>query len=119
MAVFNATGLPNQAVMSEYRQGKLSLFSTIQRASNPLKVQINIASGCYFSSKIVRRAATFQSGLLNSVNKFSPQRRSLPSLFTGFGVPVAVPVTVWYLLPLSIPLLTWEFKIQISLFQNH
>ena len=28
MAVFNATGLPNWAVMSEYRQGKLSLFST-------------------------------------------------------------------------------------------
>ena len=39
----------------------------------------------------MRRAATFQSGLLN-VNKFSPQRHSLPSLFTGFGVPVAIPV---------------------------
>ena len=38
---------------------------------------------------------TFQSGLLN-VNKFSPQRRSLPSLFTGFGVPVAVPVLAAY-----------------------
>ena len=38
MAVFNATGLPNRAVMSEYQQGQLSLFSIKQRASNLLKV---------------------------------------------------------------------------------
>ena len=39
---------------------------------------------------LLGRAATFQSELLN-VNKFSPQRRSLPSLFTGLAFPLRFP----------------------------
>ena len=42
---------------------------------------------------LLGRAATFQSELLN-VNKSSPQRCSLPSLFTGLAFPLQFPFSL-------------------------